>query len=367
MNEWEGEFGRTGQTRSADTRRNPDVYGRGGAEPRYEPPRYESPPREPKRRHRGVWTYAGIFVGIVLLCLLLNNLLNPAPSTGNSPYIAEIHVVGEISGSPSTDMLGNISGYYHNWTLNQIDNLMSDSNNAGLFVFVDTPGGGVYESDELYLKFLEYKKETGNPLYVAMGSMAASGGYYISAAADRIYANRNTWTGSIGVRIGTLVDISEFLDKYGVKTTTVTSGVNKSMGGYFEPITPEQTAIFQGLVDEAYDQFVEIIAEGRALEPEFVRSIADGRIYTAKQSLELGLVDEIGSADEALSDMMLRYGLTDCDITLLEYTDTSVLGRLLSDTALSRFASIFEQGDIRTVLRLAEEGGLKPVQYMYGP
>lgn len=109
-----------------------------------------------------------------------------------------------------------------------------------MILFVNSPGGGVYESDELYLKIKEYQEQTECPVYAVMGSMAASGGYYISAPADKIVANRNTWTGSIGVTIGTLYDISGLLEQYGVKTETITAGRNKAMGSSVEPMTEEQ-------------------------------------------------------------------------------------------------------------------------------
>ena len=113
------------------------------------------------------------------------------------------------------------------------------------------------------MKLKEYKEKTKRPVYAYMGSMAASGGYYISAPADMIFANRNCWTGSIGVTIGTLYDLSGFLERHGIKAVTIASGRNKSMGSIVDPLTDEQRRIFQSLVDEAYDQFVNIVAEER--------------------------------------------------------------------------------------------------------
>ena len=140
-----------------------------------------------------------------------------------------------------------------------------------------------------------------------MQSQATSGGYYISASCDKIIANRNCWTGSIGVTMGTLMDISELLENLGIKTNTITSGANKAMGSSYEAMTEEQREIFQSLIDEAYDQFVGIVADGRDMSEKEVRKIADGRIYTAKQALDNGLIDAIGTMEDAV-----QVGITGC-------------------------------------------------------
>jgi protease-4 len=286
----------------------------------------------------------------------------------NSPFIAKLSVEGEITGSPTVDIFGSVSGYYHQWTLDQIDSLIDNSSNIGLIIFVNTPGGGVYESDELYLKIKEYKELTERPVYIYMGSMAASGGYYISAAADKIYANRNTWTGSIGVTMGTMFDISDFLAEYGIKTTTIDSADNKSMGSYFQELTPEQEAILQSLVDEAYEQFAGIVAEERGLELEYTKRIADGRIYTAKQAHSLGLIDAIGTYDEALSDMVDTYGLDSSDVREVYFDEhRSLFNRLLGNVGIPEFSGVLGPGgDIKAVLDLVERNDSSPIKYKYG-
>jgi protease-4 len=322
--------------------------------------------------------YIGIFVGIVLLGFVFRALFSDwggdYSAAPNHPYIARLDVTGTISGSPNTDMLGNLSGYNHSWTLDIIDDLIYDDNNFGLILFVDSPGGGVYESDELYLKLREYADSTNRPLYAVMGSMAASGGYYISTAAEYIYANRNTWTGSIGVTMGTMVDLSEFLGRYGVRTETITSGRNKAMGSNFAPITDEQRAIFQGLIDEAYDQFTYIVAEERYLDLEYVRELADGRIYTAAQAVDNGLIDDIGDFYTALADMQDLYNLDLCDVATLSYDGRRSLFDTLFGTGAEKGLTSFlsnltgvltrEGGDIGAALRLAENNIPAP-QYLY--
>ena len=222
-------------------------------------------------------------------------------------YIGTLYVEGEI------DEYGT-GTYNHQYLLNAIDAMMYDEENKGMILHVNTPGGSVFASDELYFAIREYQETTGRPVYSAMQAQATSGGYYISASCDKILANRNCWTGSIGVTMGSLLDISQLLEDLGIKVDTITAGSNKAMGSGMEPMTEEQREIFQSLVDEAYDQFVELVADGRDMPVEEVKEIADGRIYTAKQALENGLIDGIATYEEAIEIMKKDCGLEDCEV-----------------------------------------------------
>jgi protease-4 len=304
-----------------------------------------------------ILTFANLFGG--------NSVSNDFVSPGKD-YIAEISVVGEIS-SYSDIYTSSDESYHHQWTLDTLDGLINDEDNKALILYVDTPGGGVYESDELYLKIKEYQDTTLRPVYVYMGSMAASGGYYISAPADAIYANRNTWTGSIGVIIGTLYDISGFLEKVGIEATDITSGVNKGMGSQTEPMTDEQRQIFQGLVDEAFDQFVGIVSEGRGLDEVTVREIADGRIYTAKQAVDNGLIDGILTRDGFDEKVHELIGNDDLTIERFNFANEySLFGGLLEvGTDSSKAADdAIKNGDVAAVLELLKQNEGNPLKYM---
>ena len=279
------------------------------------------------------------------------------------PYIGVIGINGTIEGDNGNEISSQT--YHHTWTLKKLKQLKEDTNNRGLIITVNTPGGGVYESDELYYAIKEYKEETGRPVYSYMESQATSGGYYISAPCDKILANRNCWTGSIGVTIGTIYDITGLLEKYGVKTVTITAGKNKAMGSYTEELTKEQQAILQGLVDEAYDQFVGIVSEGRGMSKSDVEKLADGRIYTAKQAKKNGLIDEICRYDEAVEDMKKRFELESCDVNKIEYKytqpllyrllmETAEIGRSKADTELDGIKTLMDENDKFTVTYLAE-------------
>lgn len=234
-----------------------------------------------------------VLVVLIILIIALSGLFS-----GNSPsekniipmsYVAVLSVDGVISPEDT-------GSYNHQWLLETIEELKSDKSNKGIILKINSPGGSVYESDELYLALKSYGE---NKILVAyMENMAASGGYYISCAAERIYANRNTLTGSIGVISGQSIDLTGLFSNLGIKYTTITSGKNKNMGNVNEPLTKEQQDILQGISDEVYQQFTGIVSDERGLPLEDVIKIADGRIYTANQAQKLGLIDQIGTLED---------------------------------------------------------------------
>jgi len=325
----------------------------------------------------------GFCVGVISLSVMGiagtlsgENQESKAFSGPSSPYIAKIRVVGEISGNASR-FASSETAYHHAWTIQTIDTLIRDSHNKGICLWLETPGGAVYETDELYLKLMEYKEKTDRPVYAYMRKMAASGGYYASAAADEILANRNTWTGSIGVTIGTLFDVSGFLEKHGVKTDTIASGENKAMGSYYTPLTDEQRAIYQSLVDDSYDRFVAIVAEGRGMTDKEARTLADGRLFTAGQALEAGLIDGILGEVEAEEYFKAKFDAGTMMFDCYYRPDTNYIP--LFGSYSGGILGLFEylrgvegdtlyKGDVAAVLELArehEEAGMPPLKYLY--
>ena len=218
-------------------------------------------------------------------------------------YIAVVRVEGTIQEQTAAGMFDVPVGYQHITTLDYIDNLMGDGNNQGILLYVDSPGGTVYESEELYLKLKEYKEQTGRPVWDYMAHYAASGGYLISMAADKIYANPKTTTGAIGV-IMSGFDMTGLYEKLGIRYVSITSGDFKDSS----KMTDEQIAVYQEQVDEYYNKFVGIVAEGRGMAEEDVKTLADGRVYTANQALENGLVDEISLYEDMTAAMSSELG-----------------------------------------------------------
>ena len=233
-----------------------------------------------------------------------------------------------------------------------------DPNVAAVVLEVNSPGGGVTASDEMHQSILDFRERTGKPVVVSMGDVAASGGYYISTAADRIVANETTLTGSLGV-IFTLTDFSELADRYGVEQEVVKSGEFKDMGSSFRDLTPEEREILQSIVDESYDEFVSVIVEGRGLSEERVREIADGRVYSGEQAKELGLVDSFGGLDEAASISRDLAGVDDA--TVVRYVETPTFFEAL----MARFAPQEPEA-----VRIMEAAGIDLTpepKYLYQP
>lgn len=228
----------------------------------------------------------------------------------------------------------------------------------GVILRVNSPGGSVYASEKIANQ-IKALKEAEKPVYTVMEEMAASGGYYISAPTDRIYASNETWTGSIGVIIQSK-SLQGLFEKYGIKEQNITTGKMKDAGSVGRDMNDEEKAYFQGLVDSAFDRFVQIVAEGRGLSEREVRKIADGRVYDGNQALDIGLVDKIGDLDQAISEMASENGLQ--DPMVIENNDM-----------MSSFNSLFskamdlkkESSDLAILDKMIKENDMKPM-YLYG-
>ncbi len=265
-------------------------------------------------------------------------------------YIAALYINGVIEAA-------NME-YNQEWLLDTIKTLKNDGNNMALAIFIDSPGGSVYEADEAYLALQDYKT-SGKKIYVYQGSLAASGGYYISCAADKIYANRNTLTGSIGVIMGSSYDITGLLEKLGIKSETIHAGKNKTMFSPNEPVTDEQRKIMQSIADECHEQFMGIVAMSRNIPMVELRKIADGRIYTANQALKNGLIDAIDSWDGMIKEMSESCfdGMT---FPVVDYRYERK--RSLRDFM---FETLFKHGELKSMSNVFSEISLRYPAYLY--
>lgn len=164
---------------------------------------------------------------------------------------------------------------------------------------IDSPGGGVVPSQEIHDAVMRVRNKQNKAVVASMGTVAASGGYYIAAATDRIIANPGTLTGSIGV-IMELANLEGLLKKIGVENVVVKSGRHKDIGSPFRKMSDEDRRILQSVMDDVHTQFIEAVAEGRSLDVADVKPLADGRIFTGRQAKEIKLVDELGDLDDAI-------------------------------------------------------------------
>lgn len=183
-------------------------------------------------------------------------------------------------------------------TIDEIKGYLKDPSIKAIVLRVDSPGGAVAPSQEIYE---EVKKATlKKKVIVSMGSVAASGGYYISAPADRIIANPGTLTGSIGV-IMEIPNIEGLMNKIGVKTEVIKSGRHKDIASAFRKMGKEERLILQGVLDDVHEQFIKAVSDGRKIPFDEVKKLADGRIFTGKQAMEARLVDELGTLEDAIA------------------------------------------------------------------
>ena len=199
---------------------------------------------------------------------------------------------------------------------------------------IDSPGGAVAPSQEIYTEVLNIRDEGKKKIVTSMGSVAASGGYYIASASDRIVANPGSVTGSIGV-ILELANVSGLMKKVGVESVVIKSGKFKDVGSLFRTMTPEERELLQGVIDDTYDQFVDAVAAGRGINKEDLLPIADGRVFTGRQAKKLGLVDDLGSMQDAIKITADIAGIKGEPDIIQKKKKFSVLERLLKNSSLA--------------------------------
>lgn len=182
--------------------------------------------------------------------------------------------------------------------VDELQDYTEDSSIKAIVIRIDSPGGGVVPSQEIYNAVRNAKKD-GKKVIVSMGSVAASGGYYIAAAADKIVANPGTLTGSIGVKME-FANLEKLLEKIGVRGMVVKAGEYKDIASPYRDMTNEEKKLLQTVIDDVHNQFIKAVADGRGLTETEVRAIADGRIFTGQQALGLKLVDQLGDLNDSI-------------------------------------------------------------------
>jgi protease-4 len=337
-------------------------------------PRTEGENAEPRRRRRWPFVVGGLValgllaltVGVVVLVLAVGASGPGAPAavyqeeyvSGEGPEkVAVVPIVGTIA-SADNSVPGTQPPVTPEGLADALRQAEEDPAVRAVVLEINSPGGGVTASDEMHQSILDFRESSGKPVVVSMGDVAASGGYYISTAADRIVANETTLTGSLGV-IFQLNNFTELAEKYGYQREIIKSGKFKDVTSSFRELSPEDREILQSIVNESYDEFVSVIVEGRNLPEERVREIADGRVYSGQQAREIGLVDSFGGVDEAaeISQDLARVD----EAAVVRYVQPETF----TDALLAGFAP--EEPD---ALRIAEEAGftLEPKPYyLYMP
>lgn len=332
-----------------------------------------------KKRWIALAIAAGLFVFSILFQVVSSIALGKLPSLRDTPFampdegfeekvlesgksakkIAVLNVNGTIQDTGDASGLLQSSGYNHRELLRMLETAGKDSDVKGILLRVNSPGGGVVESAEIYDKIRELQSKHKKPIYVSMGSMAASGGYYISTPADKIYASPSTITGSLGVIIQSM-NYGELAKRFGVKWETVKSGPYKDILSPNREMTKKEKDILQTMVNHSYDQFVGVISKGRNLPEDRVRKLADGRIYDGIQAKELRLIDEVGSYEDAENALKKKIG--NRNVSVITYQTSAGIGSLFS-MAAQKIAS--PNKDLLGLKEMFNQPQAPQIKYLY--
>lgn len=270
-----------------------------------------------------------LVVAVLLLpgCIIYApaNLGFPRPPTlselevedSKGSFVSEKIVIIPIDGAISGQWQGSLFAPARNQVADvvaQLDLARQDDDVRAVLLRINSPGGSVTASDQIHREILEFKKATGIPVIAALMETAASGGYYVAMAADDVVAHPTTITGSIGVIMET-INVQGLMEMLGLRENVFKSGTFKDMGSPYREISLEESEMFQGILDDLYGQFVDVVVAGRPkLDRAQVLPLADGRVFTAQQALDAGLVDRIGYLDDALEQARKAAGIQDAHI-----------------------------------------------------
>ncbi len=304
----------------------------------------------------------GLALIVLLLCggftalgLVVANKAGSAGSFGFGDAVALVRVEGTImpGEAPPPSLFGGTSSVAYSKTIvEHLKQANSSSRVKAVVLVVDSPGGSVYASDEIALQI----KAMTKPVIASMGSLAASGGYYVSAPTREIWASPHTLTCSIGV-ISQFLNVEKFAKDWGVSAVTLKSGQFKDTGNPFREFTEADRALWQNIIDEAYAAFVRIVADGRKMTEEQVRTIADGRICSGQQAKAMGLVDNLGYLQDAINRAAQLGGISG-EPRVIDYSQQTGLFESVG-------ASINRPGPVEQLEQLLHFNAGSPLMYLY--
>lgn len=306
-------------------------------------PVYVQPP--PARRGSGVLTAVlilfAVFGAIAAAIVGLIFAIGFAVSDSSSTWLEESYHSGNKSSSHKIAIVtcdNVIMEMTERHVIRQLKAAQEDEHVMAIVLKVDSPGGTINASDHIHRKVKELRHNPANPkpIVVSMQGLAASGGYYISAPANKIFAERTTMTGSIGV-IATFPNVSGLMQDFKVGMEVVKTGPRKDSGSMFRPMTDDERARWQVIIGDAFEVFLDVVSEGRAMDKEVVRKLATGDVYTAREAKEYKLIDEIGYLEDAIAAAEALAGVTDSKV--IEYKRPLDLVDLLLGSVTSSRAS----------------------------
>jgi protease-4 len=264
--------------------------------------------------------FLGLFILLIIISLIFVMLQKNIPI---GEKVALIRIEGMIMDSKDT--------------VDEIKEYVKDPSIKAIVMRIDSPGGAVAPAQEIYEEIRKTVKK--KKVVVSMGSIAASGGYYIASPATKIVANPGTLTGSIGV-IMEIPNIEGLMNKLGIKTEVVKSGRHKDMASLFRGIKKEEREILQNVLDDVHEQFIKAVAEGRKMLYDDVKKIADGRVFTGEQALKAGLIDELGSLEDAVQTAAKLSGIKGEPVVISKKERFSLINLLRSPKELKELIDI---------------------------
>ncbi|MBU5364581.1 signal peptide peptidase SppA [Enterococcus devriesei] len=279
--------------------------------------------------------------------------------------IVKLVVEGTII-NDGTSGLFSSGGYNHEAFMKQLAKIKKDDTVKGILLEINSPGGAVYETAEITRALKALQQDKKIPIYASMESQAASGGYYIAANSDRIFATEDTMTGSIGVIMSSM-NYSGLMEKLGITDATIKSGALKDIGSTSRPQTKEDKEVLQAFVDSMYGRFVKTVAEGRKMNEADVRKLADGRIYDGAQAVENGLVDAIGYPDQALKALQKDHGLSGAKVITYTSGSTNFMNTWLGNSLAELQGIKPKQEDlVRNIVESVGTPQAPKAMYLYG-
>ena len=266
---------------------------------------------------KGLRWFVYIFLGLLVLSAVLGRMGAKDVLYDSEETLALVEINGMIN--DSSDIVRQLRSYRR------------DDDIKGIILRIDSPGGAVAPSQEIYEEVLRIRA-ANKKIYASMGSLAASGGYYIACPVDRIFANPGTLTGSIGV-IMAFTNAEKLIEKIGLQAEVIKSGRLKDVGSPMRKMTKEERRYLQKVADDVHAQFIEAVSKGRNLKPEETRQLADGRIFTGRQAIGLKLVDELGGLEKTITQLGKALGIEGRPRVITEKPEKSFLELLLGSKA----------------------------------
>lgn len=263
-------------------------------------------------------------------------------SAENRNYVAVIRIDGPIYGGAASDsVLESASGTASEELMKEFRQAREDPHARAVLVRINSPGGSSAATQEV-AEEMDRVRTAGKPIVISMGDTCASAGYWLASKGDYIFANPSTVTGSIGVYMD-YTNVEDLMDKLGIKNDKIKSGAHKDILSMYRPMTADERAMLQNMVDDIYHQFVRVVADGRHMDEQAVMKLADGRVFTGRQAQEAGLVDSMGNYYDALAYAGGRAGMDGPNVPVKVYGQKTGWKGLLSSEAQDAFADSLAQ------------------------